>query len=452
MEAKPTLTEHLTDNLLTRYRQRELSAAELAQLDAHLQSCAACQTQMSERDEITAGLAALRADLAASGTDHLAYEELAAYVDQQLAATARASADAHLRECQRCAAELADLRAFRRELDRAEIVHVAPAQPAWQERWREWWQDSAWRWPLQLAATAAACVLVTFVATRGLRREVADLRTQLATVERDKAQLQTALLAAQTRNAQTPVFTPPAAPTPDPANLVAMLSDGGAQITLDRQGQLNGLAEINPVQRQLILLALQAGKVTLPAAPAPLGKQPEVLLGAPAGGETFALSSPVGKTVLSNRPQLRWQALKDAVSYRVTIFNANYEPVAQSPELSTPTWTPPQPLARDQVFLWQVTAFREGKDGKDRQEIKAPVAPVPEARFKILDQTKADEIAAARRRTPVSSLLLGLLYAQAGLFDDAERELQKLAKENPQAPVAKQLLNDLRTQHRTLSQ
>ncbi|MBI1760415.1 MAG: zf-HC2 domain-containing protein [Acidobacteria bacterium] len=442
------MTEHLTDNLLTRYRQRALDAAELWQLDAHLQNCAACQTRLTESTETAASLAALQTALADVEAQHLAYEELAAYVDRQLAAPARELAEMHLRECRNCTAELNDLRAFRRELDDAEVVHVAPAQPVRRKQERAWWQPSGWRWPLQLAATAAACLLVAWLATRNLRQEVTDLRAQLATAQRDKARLQTELLAAQTRNAPlpNPFAAPPTAPTPEPANLIAALTDGATQITLDRQGQLNGLTEINPPQRQLVLLALQAGKVTLPAAPAPLGNRPDVLLGAPAGGETFALRAPVGKVVLADRPQLRWQPLKNATSYRVTIFTANYESVAQSQDLSTTTWTPPQPLPRERVYLWQVTASKDG------QEIKAPVAPAPEARFKILDQAKADEIAAARRRTPVSNLLLGLLYAQAGLFDEAERELQKLAQANPQAPLAKQLLNDLRTQRRSLNQ
>jgi anti-sigma factor RsiW len=441
------LTEHLADNLLVRYRQCALSAAELQQVDAHLQSCADCQMQLAEREETVASLAALRTDLADALSQHLAYEELAAYVDQQLAGPARELAAAHLQECRSCATELADLRAFRHELDEAEVVHVAPAQaiqPTLFESWHAWWETSGFRWPLQLAATATACLLVAFLATRSLRQEVADLRAQLDTAERDNTRLQTELLAAQTRNAQAPLIT--TAPTPDPANLIAALTDGETQITLDRQGQLNGLTALSLPQQQLVTLALQAGKVTLPVASAPLGKRSEVLLGKPAEGETFSLIAPVGKVVLANRPQLRWQALKDATNYRVTIFTTNYEIVTQSPELTTAAWTPTQALPREQVYVWQVTATKDG------QEIKAPIAPAPEARFKILDQTKADEITAARRRTPNSGLLLGLVYAQAGLFDEAERELQRLAKQNPQAPVAQQLLNDLRAQRRNLNQ
>jgi hypothetical protein len=149
--------------------------------------------------------------------------------------------------------------------------------------------------------------------------------------------------------------------------------------------------------------------------------------------------------LLSNRPALRWQPLPDAASYQVTIFTDDYEIVTESPALTATSWTPPQALPRDRVYLWQVTATKAG------QTIKAPVAPTPEARFKVLKQSLADEITAARGRKPASDLLLGLLYAQAGLLNEAENALQKVAQQNPQAPVAQQLLNDLRAQRRRMT-
>jgi hypothetical protein len=45
-------------------------------------------------------------------------------------------------------------------------------------------------------------------------------------------------------------------------------------------------------------------------------------------------------------------------------------------------------------------------------------------------------------------LALGLLYAEAGLLDDAERELKALLVANPQSPIAKSLWLDLRSKQR----
>ena len=49
---------------------------------------------------------------------------------------------------------------------------------------------------------------------------------------------------------------------------------------------------------------------------------------------------------------------------------------------------------------------------------------------------------AGRRLAP------GLLYAEAGLLDEAERELKALVAANPRSQIAKNLLLDLRSKHR----
>lgn len=80
---------------------------------------------------------------------------------------------------------------------------------------------------------------------------------------------------------------------------------------------------------------------------------------------------------------------------------------------------------------------------KDGQEFKAPRPPAPQARFRILDQAKANELAKARRAYPSSHLTLGLLYAQAGLLKEAEQELRVLQKANPDSEIARSLLNQV---------
>lgn len=48
-----------------------------------------------------------------------------------------------------------------------------------------------------------------------------------------------------------------------------------------------------------------------------------------------------------------------------------------------------------------------------------------------------------------SHLTLGVLYAQAGLLDDAERELQLLLRANPQSALAQKLLRGVRAKRRS---
>jgi hypothetical protein len=73
-------------------------------------------------------------------------------------------------------------------------------------------------------------------------------------------------------------------------------------------------------------------------------------------------------------------------------------------------------LVRGRTYAWQVAASAGEK------EIIAPRPPEPPARFMV-----AEASAAARlRRLPSSPLARGVLYANAGLLDDAEREFKSI--------------------------
>ena len=85
---------------------------------------------------------------------------------------------------------------------------------------------------------------------------------------------------------------------------------------------------------------------------------------------------------------------------------------------------------------------------KDGQEVTAPRPPAPQARFRILDQAKADELANARREYASSHLALGLLYAEAGLLKEAEEELRALQTANPDSEIARSLLNQVQAMQR----
>ena len=116
--------------------------------------------------------------------------------------------------------------------------------------------------------------------------------------------------------------------------------------------------------------------------------------------------------------------------------------VAASPQLTENSWTAPQPLARGRVYGWQVKAIKEG------QESKSPRPPAPQAKFRILDQAKANELAQAQRAYASSHLALGLLYAQAGLLEEAQQEFRALQKANPNSEIPRRLLENLRSPRR----
>jgi hypothetical protein len=158
-------------------------------------------------------------------------------------------------------------------------------------------------------------------------------------------------------------------------------------------------------------------------------------MGADDQGNSFGVIEPVGKVVSSDRPDFQWSPLKGAGSYSVEIYDQHFELVQSSAPLATTRWTA-RPLRRGAAYSWQVKAVRAGR------EIIAPRPPQPQAAFRILDAATADELQRAQRMYH-SHVLMVMLYVQAGLLDDAERELQALRMENGDSPVMTRLITEL---------
>jgi hypothetical protein len=133
--------------------------------------------------------------------------------------------------------------------------------------------------------------------------------------------------------------------------------------------------------------------------------------------------------------------MEEATGYVVEVYDSKFNLAASSPQLTNHSWTPPA-LPRGKVYSWQVKAI------KDEQEFLSPRPPAPQAKFRILDQAKANELAKARRAYPSSHLALGLLYAEAGLLKEAEQELRALQKANPGSEIARSLLSQVQALRR----
>lgn len=222
------------------------------------------------------------------------------------------------------------------------------------------------------------------------------------------------------------------------AKIVLALKDGGRLVTLDEQGRDKGLEDLPSAWQTAIRKTLLGQRVNKPAILDALGARAEAGLRGSTGDVAFDVISPVGTVVESDRPLFRWSALHGADSYSVVIFDYQFNRVVQSASLSTTQWTPPLALRRGATYFWQVTAVADGK------EILSPGAAAPEAKFAVLGEGEAEELKRARLSVPDSHLTLGVLYAQAGLLDEAEREFQLLVEANPKSLAALKLLRSLR--------
>jgi hypothetical protein len=421
------MTEHLTETQVSLFRERVLGPTDRERIDSHVAECESCLRRILPSEDTALAYNDLTEALLPRSTDkpfHLSNAEIRAFANGSIDQADRVIFESHFDICDQCSEAVALLAAsvpvesVSSSARKAEIP-APQLSPAWMA--------------FQLTpARVAAGVLV-----------VAGLVLALVVWLRwhSRALNQTA----QQADSQIPSHTPgsgsptpaPTAPTKDSTvdqlAVTVSLEDNGRKIQLDNTGKLIGLEEFPEASRSLVRGVL-ANK-TLPK-PEVLDKltAPSITLMDPTARENaFGLLGPSGTVSATDRPNLRWQALAGATSYTVSVFDADFNLVTRSTPITVTQWTTPA-LRRGMIYSWEVVAVRDG------QAVRSPVAPAPRAQFKILEAAKLIELTNLKKHAPISHLTLGLTYARFGLLAEAEGQLQILARENSNSPVATRLL------------
>jgi hypothetical protein len=379
------------------------------------------------------------AETAASSAEqaHLTFERTAAYVDETLAGEELRVVKDHLTGCEQCAMAVDDLRAFRNQvmpgLDREYRQSTAPATT--ENRWRRFVaaiRALSPRSPALVVGSALAALLM--VAAGWLIWQA---------MERNGKNPK---MAQTTPSPTTPVVTPVVSPTPTQEGapmVIAQLNDGAGKVVLDGNGKLSGVDHLPPGYQQMIRNALGSRRLEKPSLLAGLARPDSLYMrGGGNRGDRFSVINPVGIVMLSDRPTFRWSPLEGATGYVVEVYDAKLRQIITSPLLAVTSWTAPQSLKRGGIYSWQVTASKGG------DEIISPHAPAPPAKFRILDETLANELDQARRAYASSHLTLALLYTKVGLLDDAEQEFRQLQKANPHSVISLRLLTYIKAMRR----
>ncbi|MEO7674258.1 MAG: zf-HC2 domain-containing protein [Pyrinomonadaceae bacterium] len=423
------MSEHLSKFEAEAYVRGTLPPDKLLQLDDHIVSCTVCRKALAA--ERRAGESGLLATLAQPDYDpHLSFNQLSEYVDHQLNEVDQEIAEHHLNFCDPCRVQVRDL-----EILRTEIAVVAePAVLAVGSTTRFWDRFGRARFPaFAIPATAVLIAAILFagwfIANRGTEIETSAVKAPDGDfpIGAPPTTLDTP--------AETDINQNSAADIPKP---VVSLNDGRGRIEIDAAGKVSGLGDSR--YDPLVAAALTGKGIEIAAELRQLRQSSgELMGGGQKTGVPFALTAPVGAIVETVQPRLRWRSLKGADSYRVDIFDEGFIKVASSPLIKGTEWHANVALRRGVVYRWQVTATANG------EEIKSPVRPAPDAKFKVLDTGIARKLDDARAKHGQSHLLLGLLYAEAGLLDDATREFRILVQKNPDSPIARRLLEKVRS-------
>ncbi len=419
------MSEHLTEKDVVDYCRRKLSASDLLSVSDHLGACELCRQQIESALGGDAAFFALRSEVFDEAAElsspplaptHLTVEQTAAYVDSKLAGEELQEVKDHLSGCELCALVVDDLGAFRHQIAPSLDREYHPAAvPASTENWRPRGVASLaalFRWPSRLALSAALMLVLVAVAGWLIWRTVRETKPREEIVE-------------------SPAPPPEAVPVP----VVAQLNDGEGQLTLDQEGKLSGADNLPPAYHGMLKEALTNQRIERSPLMTGLARPASSLMSGDKEGNKFSVIEPIGKVVLADRVTFRWSPLNGAAGYIVEVYDRKFNLVTTSVQLTANSWTTPQSLRRGGIYSWQVKAVKDG------EEFKSPRPPAPQAKFRILDQAKANELAQARRAYASSHVVLGLLYAQAGLVDEAEQEFRALQKANPDSEIARRLLS-----------
>jgi hypothetical protein len=444
------LSDHLTQTQIKDYGRDMIPAAEWLFVVDHLSICEACRRQVEEAVDGEAAYLALKSgafaeEVALSSTTeraHLTFEQMARFVDRTAASEELQAVKDHLTWCEECETAVDDLRAFKDqvmpELEREN--RLPPMDIATEGRWHRLVAAMSSFWPKSPAlvfGSALATLLLAAVGWLGWQRWQA--------LQETKARLEVV------ETAPSPGVSPPPITTPVPEGapiIIARLNDGEGQVTLDQGGRLSGANHLPPEYQRMVKRALADQGFERSPLLAELSQPGITPRGeAPSGGKDrdgdaqrgkFSVIEPVGAVILSDHPTFRWSHLDGATGYVVNVYDERFNLATTSLQVTGQSWTVPQSLKRGGTYYWQVKAVKDGR------EFKAPHPPAPQAKFRILNEAKADELAQARRAYASSHLMLGLLYADAGLLDEAELEFNALLKANPNSALARRLLRQVR--------
>ena len=403
--------EHLSQKQVEDYSLHQLGAAELLAVSDHLGACEVCRVRVEGALSGDVAFLALHDEaFSENGLDsaHLTAGQTADYVDQSLAGEALQMVDDHLSGCEHCALAVADLRAFRNEIAPSLDRRYGPvSEGGWRQRFASLFKVG----PVPAFGAAALAVLV-----------VATIAWLVWRTQGEKAP-EVVAVSSPTPPVSQPSPSPEPSLQPPPAQeVVAQLNDG--EVPPAYQNRVKEVLTSQRIGRSSQLQGLTRPSSTLMGS----NNQPK-----------FSVLEPTGSVSLTDRPAFRWSAMEGATGYVVEIYDDQFKLAASSPQLTNRSWTIPQPLPRGKVYSWQVKAIKDG------QEITWPRPPAPQAKFRILDQSKANELARARRAYSSSHLTLGLLYADAGLLREAEHEFRLLLRANPNSPLARTLLRQVQS-------
>jgi len=375
---------------------------------------------------------------------HLSQDDLESYAGGRLASARLSYCQAHLDSCEACRAELEDVRTLQTELASFPSRGANRVESGRRGRRRGlavpvtasvvvvlgagvaavlWWRHAGPRTSNTVTTARVAPASAPTVASA-----TSDTPASPAPTTRQVAAVPAAASAPRTAPALSAAPTTRVASAPIAA---ADIQTHGTQLAEE-------IAAVPGDLRLGVSEAIQQGRLQLPADVQRVHDR-AVAPSQPAAANTgFSLSGPFGEATFETRPKFTWQPLAGAIGYTVAIVDQGLRPVQHSPGLRATTWRPRRALAHGRTYLWQVTATLRGGS-----KVVASSPSPSEATLRILPRKLADEIAHFQRGHRDAHLVLGVLYAQAGMVTEGASELRQVSPGDSSYDIARRLVESL---------
>jgi len=433
---------HLSTEQIEEYVGRRSSRVDLARVNEHLFGCEACYQRFLDVFQTRRFPVVIDLDeLAGLKGWHLQGEELKDYVQGRMEGLHLDHANLHLKACAWCKEEVSHFSEFTDKLEYyLSKRHIPLKQPANRSRQLPKLGAIFIPWsPVRLASAAALIVLLLISATIIWSVLGINLREQ-GTTAHETSNVDSSVRA-DGQSAVQPPTNPPQHPETSHPDTSTQPRD-----TLNPKYKPQGTfstatsshtSRAKEKTQQNAETSLVAENLVMPAVIEMFDRAPVVLRGDGNKNETFRVASPYSTVVSDVRPTFRWTALTGASSYVVSVYDAKLNLIKTSESLTNTQWVMPSQLKRGVVYTWVVTALKDGK------EVLAPTLPA-RAEFRIIEQSEWAKLRGLLKNTQ-SGAERGVLYAKAGLLDEAEQELRTHLTLHPADRPAIRLLNTIKS-------
>ena len=292
------MAKHLSAEQITKYQERTLPPGELLAVDSHLGSCAECQAQMAAQSSEGIGFVL---SISEAASQHLTYEQMEAWVEDQMDQTERELVMAHIGTCAECARQLKAYEGYAPVMS-APVNRVA-----------------------RQAAPAAAPAIASVPIRPAVHKPTFGERVHAFF---SSPRMVAAMLTIAAVAIVTPIVWYRGQQSP---------SSGGG-------GEISSLENLPPEIREGAEAVARAQVAERPAALADLRPNSDRFL-----------QYPVSEVIEDVRPELRWKPF--ASSYTVRLYNAQGMQIGTSDLMTTTAWLVPMALDRGATYSYDVVGL-----------------------------------------------------------------------------------------------